>query len=200
MAKRRDHILESAEQEFLSKGYDGTSIDAIVKEAGGSKSTVYFHFRDKSGLFAAALEDIRSGFDFSLQASRKEPSATTADRLTLMGVELLSILFHERLVHLVRTVIAESKRFPEVARQFVRDGIDLSRRSIAQEIEAARERAEVTVDDAAIAAEKFVSLLLGTVHLELLLGTRGVPDAREIAQIAREATKSFLKIASGRHL
>jgi hypothetical protein len=32
-------------------------------------------------------------------------------------VELLSILYHTRIIHLFRTVMAEAHRFPEVARQ-----------------------------------------------------------------------------------
>ena len=43
-------ILETAEQLFASQGYQGTSIDLVVREAGVSKPTVYNNFPSKQAL------------------------------------------------------------------------------------------------------------------------------------------------------
>jgi AcrR family transcriptional regulator len=113
----RTSILTSAEQEFLEKGYEGTSIDGIVREVGGSKSTVYAHFGDKKQLFTETVARIRNDFDFALTRARAGAPAAPREGLVVLGVELLSILYHTRIIHLFRTVMAEAHRFPEVARQ-----------------------------------------------------------------------------------
>src|SRR5437870_11313641 len=51
-ARKHHAILEAATAVFLSKGYDGTSMDEIATSAGVSKQTVYKHFADKERLFA----------------------------------------------------------------------------------------------------------------------------------------------------
>ncbi|MBX9764445.1 MAG: TetR/AcrR family transcriptional regulator, partial [Pseudomonadaceae bacterium] len=53
---KRKAILEAAKSLFLSRGYDGSSMDVIAAEAGVSKLTVYSHFTDKETLFAEAVK------------------------------------------------------------------------------------------------------------------------------------------------
>jgi TetR/AcrR family transcriptional repressor of mexJK operon len=53
---KRQAILEAAKTLFLRHGYEGSSMDAIAREAGVSKLTVYSHFTDKDTLFCAAVE------------------------------------------------------------------------------------------------------------------------------------------------
>ena len=53
---KRAAILEAAKTLFLAGGFSGTSMDAVAKEAGVSKLTVYSHFSDKETLFSAAIE------------------------------------------------------------------------------------------------------------------------------------------------
>ena len=53
----REHILEVASKEFFSKGYDAASINTIVDAARVTKPTVYYHFKNKEGLFHALVEE-----------------------------------------------------------------------------------------------------------------------------------------------
>lgn len=55
-AKRRA-ILDGALTVFARDGYARASIDAIAEAADVSTRTIYNHFTDKSGLFAAVVED-----------------------------------------------------------------------------------------------------------------------------------------------
>jgi AcrR family transcriptional regulator len=53
MGKRtdtRERILEIAECSVLAKGFDATSIEEIIAEAGITKSGFFYHFRDKNEL------------------------------------------------------------------------------------------------------------------------------------------------------
>ena len=50
------HILEVAREQFFKKGYAATSINEIIDRADVTKPTVYYHFKNKAGLFAALVE------------------------------------------------------------------------------------------------------------------------------------------------
>lgn len=50
------HILDVARVQFFKKGYAATSINTIIDAADVTKPTVYYHFKNKEGLFAALVE------------------------------------------------------------------------------------------------------------------------------------------------
>ncbi len=54
----RGRILQTAIRLFSQKGYDGASVDEIVARAKVNKRMVYHYFKNKEGLYAAALEQV----------------------------------------------------------------------------------------------------------------------------------------------
>ncbi|MCX8643569.1 helix-turn-helix transcriptional regulator [Bifidobacterium sp. B4081] len=52
-----DEILARAGEVFLEHGYEGTSIDALVKATGLLRGSLYGAFGSKRGMFVAALRD-----------------------------------------------------------------------------------------------------------------------------------------------
>ena len=65
---KRESILDAAIEEFYTKGYEGSSMDTISKEANVSKATVYNHFKNKEELFIAIAtilkERLEDSFDY----------------------------------------------------------------------------------------------------------------------------------------
>jgi AcrR family transcriptional regulator len=55
---KREAILEAAQQLFLKHGLRGTSMEAIARDAGIAKPTLYVYFPDKAAIFAALLEQL----------------------------------------------------------------------------------------------------------------------------------------------
>jgi AcrR family transcriptional regulator len=53
----RAQIVEIATRLFAERGYDGTSIEAVLAESGVSRGSLYHHFPGKEALFLAAMED-----------------------------------------------------------------------------------------------------------------------------------------------
>ena len=51
-----NQILSSAEQLFATKGFNGTSMNDIVKDSGFSKGALYNHFESKERLFLSLWE------------------------------------------------------------------------------------------------------------------------------------------------
>ena len=47
---RMETLLSAAMEEFMEKGYDGASIDAIAAKAGVSKGGFYYHFENKDAI------------------------------------------------------------------------------------------------------------------------------------------------------
>ena len=112
-------ILDGALQEFLARGYAGTSMDRVAATAGVSKPTVYNHFQDKEGLFRALVQKIareRFQLKFTPESFSGPPEKSLADLLEL----LIDTLADDEEYHdFMRLVIGESGRFPELARTFI---------------------------------------------------------------------------------
>jgi AcrR family transcriptional regulator len=51
-----ENIMDSAERLFSTKGFNGTSMNDIVKESGLSKGAIYGHFESKERLFLSLWE------------------------------------------------------------------------------------------------------------------------------------------------
>ncbi|HWR36195.1 MAG TPA: TetR family transcriptional regulator [Clostridia bacterium] len=52
----RHTILQAAIQEFAAHGLEGARIDSIAQSARVNKALLYYYFRDKEGLYGAALD------------------------------------------------------------------------------------------------------------------------------------------------
>src|SRR5262252_6160826 len=59
--KEGERILDVATGLFLSLGYGATSIEAVARQSGISKRTLYHRFRDKPELFVAVVHRIIDG-------------------------------------------------------------------------------------------------------------------------------------------
>ena len=54
-ADTRGEIVQAATRVFAAKGYDGTSLRAVAREAGVDPALVHHYFEGKAGLFVAAM-------------------------------------------------------------------------------------------------------------------------------------------------
>ena len=62
---RRAALIEAAMEEFAAKSYEEASLNNIIKNAGTSKGTFYYHFQDKQDLYLNILRllvDIKMEF------------------------------------------------------------------------------------------------------------------------------------------
>jgi len=53
--QRREQLLDVGRRLFAERGFEGTSIEEIAKDAGVSKPVVYEHFGSKEGLYAVVV-------------------------------------------------------------------------------------------------------------------------------------------------
>ena len=59
-AVTREHLLSVATALFAERGYEGTSIEAVLQESGVSRGSLYHHFKGKETLFEAVLEALET--------------------------------------------------------------------------------------------------------------------------------------------
>lgn len=89
----KDKVLEVASDIFRQRGYNGTSIDEILKATGLSRSSLYDSFNDKHTLYIQSLEHYKN-----LELHRYE----IADDKKLNGLQKIEFLFKE-VVNLLST-------------------------------------------------------------------------------------------------
>lgn len=73
-------IADAAKALFTQKGYKATAIEDIVKAAGCSAGNIYYHFKNKEGLFLYLLEEWNRDWDRTWLAKEKL-YPTTTDKL-----------------------------------------------------------------------------------------------------------------------
>lgn len=72
--ERKKELLEAALEEFITKSYEDASLNTILKNAGISKGTFYYHFADKQKLYLFLLEcSVKAKWDFINKKASENP-------------------------------------------------------------------------------------------------------------------------------
>lgn len=100
--KTRAAILKASLEEFSHEGVAGARTDEIARRAGVNKALLYYYFKDKEGLYAAALEEVFSGLSTRIMAVLERAELPPRQRL-MKYVEahfdyIASVPFYPRLV------------------------------------------------------------------------------------------------------
>jgi TetR/AcrR family transcriptional regulator len=78
--RTRKAILRAAIREFSAHGLAGARTDAIAESAKVNKALLYYYFKSKSGLYAAAIEEV-SGTVVERALAALDPGRSAGDRL-----------------------------------------------------------------------------------------------------------------------
>ena len=167
--QKRGQILDAARTLFLSQGYARTSTEAVRREAGVSKETLYRYYRTKEELFAdvlrrLTLEHLHQPFrlDESLppDASRKQLQKI----LRRLAAEIIELMMQPDYLALLRIVIAESTRFPHLGELFRQTVPEQAIRSIVELLKRLEKKGlAAKIDEEAAARMLLGSLLTYTV-------------------------------------
>ncbi len=72
--ERKDDVLDAALDEFSSKPYEEASLNSILKNAGVSKGSFYYHFKDKKDLYFYMLRSaVEAKWTFIRSRSEEHP-------------------------------------------------------------------------------------------------------------------------------
>jgi AcrR family transcriptional regulator len=76
--ERMEDIIQAAVDEFLEKGYDGTTMEAIAGRAGISKGGLYHHFSSKDEILLLANQKLNEPVYRIMEEAGKKNSASEA--------------------------------------------------------------------------------------------------------------------------
>jgi AcrR family transcriptional regulator len=181
--ERRSQILEAALPVFLEYGFGDTTVDELAAAAHVTKRTLYSYFGNKAGVFTQMQRRL---------AAMVSGDVPAHDTLASLATRVVLGLHSAEMIGLHRLVIAESLRFPELARNLYENG-DL--RHIARLAELLRAE---WGPEASSSAEALYGLLLGEDYRRRLLGLIGPATTKEATQHALAALTALATIGRER--
>lgn len=189
--RKFDQVLEGARKVFMRDGFEGASVDDIVREAGVSKATLYSYFPDKRLLFieVAKIECQAQSDDAVAEITSSDDVrhalTTAAKRMTRFFMSDVGLQVH-------RIIVGESQRFPEIGREFYECGPAKVHAILRQFLQNAVDAGALQIDDIDLAADQFPELCKAGLHLKLVLGLREPPTDAEIDRVIDGAVDVFM--------
>lgn len=186
---RNRRIREAASALFLEHGYDGVSIDDVVRRVGGSKATVYSQFTNKEALFVTVVEDLSDEFVAELKAVSTSRMGLENGLRRIVN-KLLEILLRPRHLAYRRLIVSEAARIPEVTRAWFRHGPAASSHFIAGFIVHHQQAGTVRHIDPEQAAILFHDMVITSIFNRAVIGD--TPSEAEIETAVNLAVKIFV--------
>jgi AcrR family transcriptional regulator len=121
-AERPHEILEAAFLEFSRNGYAVTTLDQIAERAGVTKGTIYVYFESKEHLFISMVRELMKATLDTVQDMFERHEGSTVDLLRAQFSFIYQhIVEDRRRREVVRMLISEASRFPELADRYHQD-------------------------------------------------------------------------------
>ena len=185
-------ILDAATQMFLANGFGATSIDAVAQHLRMSKRTFYHRFPDKEALFAAVVHRIIE----RLRPAANIPLIAGAD-LEAVLERLAALILHAAIsfqaIALHRLIVAESARFPELARVLAQEGAaEEATTLVAGLLEREASAGRIRIDDSRFAAQQFLQMVVALPQRRAI-GLGAPMSAQELRDWPRKVVDLFLR-------
>src|ERR1700691_2591471 len=140
-AERPQETLEAAFGEFSRNGYATTTLDQIAEHAGVTKGTIYVYFENKEHLFISMVREFTKAAYDTVQGMYETHDGSTADLLRAQFSFIYQhIVEDRRRREVVRMLIAEAPRFPELADRYheeiLRPCLDMLRQAIQRGVDS----------------------------------------------------------------
>jgi AcrR family transcriptional regulator len=188
---RNAELLDQALALFLDHGFERTTIEGIASAVGMAKRTVYARYRDKEGLFKAALE--RAIDDWAVPPERFQALECDDVERCLQDIArlLVSNLLSSRGLRLMRLVNCESYHLPEIGRYAYQRG---TQRTIVYLADLFRRRwggSGIEAEETEDAAAAFLNLVVGGPARTTAMGI-GLLDA-DLERQTRFRVRTFVR-------
>jgi len=193
LAARREQLIAVAEQLFLQHGFANTSVNAIVRDAGGSLATLYAEFGSKEALFESVLSERAARF-FPEEQSAPRQTLDAQAELRALATHMLKRMLSDDGLAVYRIAVHEAPRFPALRKALLEVGMPGLLDRTARYLRGLADRDALTIgesaDAARLAASQFIALVQGQLVFSAACG--GEISARTRATHVNEAVKGFL--------
>jgi AcrR family transcriptional regulator len=140
-------ILDAALDVFAEKGFADTRLEDVATHAGVAKGTIYLYVESKQALFEAL---VRSGIAAPLAAIEAQVLALDGSAETMLRILFKALrreVLETRRKEIVRLVLAEAGRFPDIAAFYHREIVSRGMALLRRVAERAVQRGEFTSDE-----------------------------------------------------
>jgi AcrR family transcriptional regulator len=143
-AERPQEIIEAAFAEFSRNGYATTTLERIAERAGVTKGTIYVYFENKEHLFISMVEESTKAAHETVQDMYETHEGSTVELLRAQFSFIYShIVEDKRRREVVRMLIAEASRFPELADRYYAEILRPCLDQLKQAIQRGIDRGEI---------------------------------------------------------
>ena len=188
-SKKRQSIIDAANQAFQDEGYDNTSMDRIAEVAGASKRTVYNQFASKELLFEAVIEDSMAAAS-ALKAIPYDSKQSLEAQLREFAQAKTKLLEDPAWMGLMKVGMGVFVRDPDLARRTMAQAAE-GENHLALWLEGASDDGRLLVAEPALAAQVFWALISGAIFWPQAL--TGPMDARLADTLIDECIRVFLE-------
>jgi AcrR family transcriptional regulator len=128
---REGRILAAAFEEFAANGYAAARLDNVARRADVAKGTIYLYFPSKSHLFQAVVRSLIRPLPDDFEVFVKSSSAPACQLLgDLIARLYVEVVTNRKARAILRLLIAESGRFPQLSDAYNREVIQPGVRAI----------------------------------------------------------------------
>lgn len=189
---KRNTLLRTAWEVFSEQGYQSASMDMVVARAGGSKQTLYNHFKSKEELLRAVLDERREELADRIYRSFEIPGNFVGS-LWKFSMELLDVTINSDVIELYRLAIAESKTLM-LGEWMFELGFAENWRIMAEYLEKHLAESSLFHEGGWTAAIHLRGLLEGDLVLRRLCGVIKELPKEEMHRIVHSGLAAFLRI------
>lgn len=144
---RPEEIIEAAILSFISKGYEATKLDAVAREAGVAKGTLYLYFETKEQLFRSAVQKVTESNFLTLRHTIEQFNGSFPEFVELLLSQILSSISTSHAPAMTVMIFRESKRFPDIGKIWFEEVLSPTINAVQNVIELAQLRGEVMPGD-----------------------------------------------------
>lgn len=165
---KRQQILEGARKVFLHKGFEGSSMQDVAREAGVSKGTLYVYFDSKEAVFAAIVGRECGRMQDTVRRIGTA-SGDVREELAQIGRNILASLMADEVIASMRMMIGAAERFPTLAHRVYEAGPRGLKQALEEYLEMRARSGDLAVEDPVDSAALFVDMLVSGLQRRALL-------------------------------
>lgn len=195
---KEQQILAAAEQEFLTRGYDGARTTSIAQAAGVTHAMLHYYFRTKEQLFERIVDEKFETMSHSMFAIMGDPSLPIVERIK-GGIEAhFDFVAQNPLLprFVINEIISRPERY-DVLYKRVGAIIDNVYRGLQSEINRSAERGEIERVEIKMLFISIMSLNIFTFlaypFMEPLMGELMANRERFLAERKAENVETILR-------
>lgn len=156
---KRKAIVDAATTLFLEQGYQATSMNQIVAMVGGSKGTIYNHFKNKEALFLELAQDSVQEH-LKLLHEKDLSGLSLRDALIIVADDVLLSLGSDHGIDLQLLIYSEAKRLPKLGEVFYQQGTQIAFNELEKYFDQQKKLGHFNCKDTSKAAEYFFGMLM----------------------------------------